>query len=132
MDQVSRSTGLKIAAVILWTIAILGIVTVGIPMLAGGAAASANADGPPFWLVVFSFVVDALTIVVAYGVWRAERWGIILAIVISAFNAVLNTAGVLGSSEVAMQIMTGIFVFASLGVIYLCLRGEPEALSKSV
>ena len=130
MEQVSRLTGLKIAAVILWAIALLGIVVVGIPILASGAAGSA--DGPPFWLVVFSFVVDALTIVVAFGVWRAERWGIILAIIISAFNAVLNTMGALGDPDAAFRIMAGVLVFASLSVIYLCLRREPEALSTSV
>ena len=35
MNQLSRSTGLKIAAVILWTVAVLGIVIVGIPFLTG-------------------------------------------------------------------------------------------------
>jgi hypothetical protein len=126
MNQLSRATGLKIAAVILWTMAILGIVTVGIPVLTGSRT---DIDGPFFWLVIFSFAVDAITMVVAYGVWRAERWGIILAIAISAFNAVLNTMGALGDPNPGLQIMAGIFVFASLSVIYLCLRREPNTLS---
>ena len=130
MNQLSRSTGLKIAAVILWVIALLGMFTVGIPFLANGMAATT--DGPPFWLVVLSFAVDAITIVVAYGVWRAERWGIILAIAISVFNALLNTMGALFDTQMELQIMAGVFVFASLGVIYLCLRQEPQPLSQTV
>jgi hypothetical protein len=128
MSQLSRSTGLKIAAVILWTVAALGIVTVGIPFLTGSRP---DAVGPVFWLFVFSFAVDAITLVVAYGVWRAERWGIILAIVISSFNAVLNTMGALFDADMAIRMMAGSFVVASLFVIYLCLRREPAALAES-
>jgi hypothetical protein len=128
MNQLSRSTGLKIAAVILWTVALLGIVTVGIPFLTGGRP---DIDGPIFWVFVFSFAVDAITLVVAYGVWRAERWAIIMAIVISAFNAVLNTMGALADPDMALRLMAGSFVVASLSVIYLCLRREPAALAES-
>ncbi|MCB0197299.1 MAG: hypothetical protein KDJ65_35455, partial [Anaerolineae bacterium] len=65
MSQLSRSAGLKIAAVMLWVIALLGIATVGIPFLTG---ARPGVDGPFLGLVIFSFAVDAITIVVAYGV----------------------------------------------------------------
>lgn len=130
MNQLSRSTGLKIAAVILWVIALLGMVTVGIPFLANGMAPTP--DAPPFWFSVLAFAVDAITIVVAYGVWRAERWGIILAIAISVYNAILNTMGALFDPRMEIRIMTVVFVFASLGVIYLCLRREPAQLAKSV
>lgn len=129
MSQLSRSAGLKIAAVMLWVIALLGIATVGIPFLTG---ARPGVDGPFLGLVIFSFAVDAITIVVAYGVWQAARWGIILAIIISVFNAILNTGGAIGEPNMAIRIMAGAFVFASLGVIVLCLRREPQALTQSV
>ena len=127
MNQLSRSTGLKIAAVILWTVAVLGIVIVGIPFLTGNRPDA----GSFFWVFVFSFAVDAITLVVAYGVWRAERWGIILAIVISSFNAVLNTMGALADPDMAIRMMAGSFAVASLVVIFLCLRREPAALAES-
>ncbi len=130
MSQLSRSTGLKIAAVILWVFTLLGMVTVGIPFLASGMTATPG--GPPFWITVLTFAVDAITIVVAYGVWRAERWGIILAIAISVFNAILNTMGALFDPRMEIRIMAGVIVFASLGVIYLCLRKDPERLAESV
>jgi len=130
MNQLSRSTGLKIAAVLLWVIALFGMFAVGIPFLAAGMTASP--ESPPFWFNVLAFAVDAITIVVAYGVWRAERWGIILAIAISVYNVILNTMGALFDTRLEFQIMAGLFVFASLGVIYLCLRREPAQLAKSV
>jgi hypothetical protein len=129
MNQMSRATGLKIAAVILWAIALTGMAAVGIPILTG---ARTDAEGPFFWLVIFSFAVDSITMVVAYGVWRAERWAVILAIVISVFNAILNTGGAIGDPQAAMRMMAGTLAVASLVVIYLCLRQAPKPLAESV
>ena len=70
MNKLSRSMGLKIAAIILWTVALLGILMVGIPILASGMPANINATGPLIMLAGFSFAVDAITILVAYGVLR--------------------------------------------------------------
>jgi uncharacterized membrane protein (DUF2068 family) len=136
MNQLSRSTGLKIAAAIVFAQALIGIIWFDLPFLAGGMTAldqAANAGGsPPFWLAFLSFAVDAITIVAAYGAWRAARWGIILVIVVSVFNAILNTYAVVFDPYLATRILEGVFVFASLSVIYLCLRREPELLAKSV
>ena len=136
MNQLSRSTGLKIAAAIVFAQALIGIIWYDFPFLASGMAVldqAANAgEGPPFWLAVLSFAVDAITIVAAYGAWRAARWGIILVIVVSVFNAILNTYAVVFDPYLATRILEGAFVFASLSVIYLCLRREPQLLAKSV
>lgn len=127
MKNLSRSTGLKIAAVLLLAIALAGIFAVGIPTFMGYRADLP--DGPPLGVVIFSFAIDAITIVIAYGVWRTERWGVISAIVISVFNAILNTAGMLGDPLMSMKILTGCILIASLFVIYLCLRQRNETLA---
>jgi hypothetical protein len=137
MNQLSRSTGLKIAAVIVLAQALIGIIWYDLPFLAAGMAAleqaaSTNEAVPPFWLAFLSFAVDAITIVAAYGAWRAARWGIILVIVVSVFNALLNTYAVIFDPIMATRILEGAFVVASLSVIYLCLRREPQLLAKSV
>jgi hypothetical protein len=53
-------------------------------------------------------------------------------IAISVYNVILNTMGALFDTRLEFQIMAAVFVFASLGVIYLCLRREPAQLAKSV
>ena len=128
MNQLSRSTGLKIAAIILWVMALLGIIVVGLPYIRGGI----SFDDPVYGLNLFSSSVDVVTVLVAYGVWRAERWGIILAIVISVFNAILNTGGALLDPNIGVRIMAGTFVFAAISVIYFCLRRDPMAHSQQV
>jgi hypothetical protein len=137
MNHLSRSTGLKIAAAIVLAQALIGIIWYDLPFLAGGMAgleqaANAGEAAPPFWLAFLSFGVDAITIVAAYGAWRAARWGIILVIVVSVFNALLNTYAVIFDPILPTRILEGGFVVASLSVIYLCLRREPQLLAKPV
>src|SRR5258708_5097110 len=118
MNQLRRSTGLKIAAVIVLAQALIGIIWYDLPFLASGMAAleqaaSTNEAVPPFWLAFLSFAVDAITIVAAYGAWRAARWGIILVIVVSVFNALLNTYAVVVDLNMPTRILEGAFVVAS-------------------
>jgi hypothetical protein len=136
MNKLSRSTGLKIAAVIVLILALFSIVVYDIPFLTQGMAAidqAANADqGPPFFVVVLGFAVDVLSIVAAYGAWRGERWGVILLIVVSAFNSINGAFAALFAPWPATRILAGVLIFVNLGVIYLCLRREPKSLTESV
>jgi hypothetical protein len=136
MNKLSRSTALKIAAVIVLVLALLDMIVYEIPFLTSGMAVldlAANADqGPPFFMVLLSFAVDVLAIVAAYGAWRAQRWGVILVIVISAFNSINNALAAVFAPWMATRIFAAVSVIVYLGVIYLCLRREPKALAESV
>jgi len=132
MNNLSRSTGLKIAAVIVLGLALFSMTVYDIPFLTQGMAAidqAANANqGPPFFMVILGFAVDVLSIVAAYGAWRGERWGVILIIVISAFNSINGAFAVIFAPWMATRILAGVLIFVNLGVIYLCLRREPKSL----
>ncbi len=136
MNKLSRSNGLKIAAVIVLGLALFSIIVYDIPFLTQGMATidqAANADqGPPFFMVVLGFAVDILSIVAAYGAWRGERWGVILILVVSAFNSINGAFAALFAPWPATRILAGVLIFVNLGVIYLCLRREPKSLTESV
>lgn len=136
MNKLNRSTGLKIAAVIVLGLALVNIIVYDIPFLTQGMAAldqAANADqGPPFFMVILEFAVDVLAIVAAYGAWQAQRWGVILLILVSAFNSINVALAAVFAPWLATRILAGISVVLYLGVIYLCLRREPKPLTKSV
>ena len=136
MNQLSRSTGLKIAAVIVLVLALVNMVVYDIPFLAQGMVAldqAANAGGGPnFFDVILGFAFDVLAIVAAYGAWRAERWGVILIIIVSAYNCFNNALAAVFAPWVATQIFAAVSVVLYLGVIYLCLRREPKSLTQSL
>ena len=133
MNNLSRSTGLKIAAVIVLVLSLFSMVVYDIPFLTQGMAAldqAANADqGPPFFMALLGFAMDVLGIVAAYGTWRAQRWGVILVIIISACSSINGAFGALFAPWPATRILSGVLIFVNLGVIYLCLRREPKPLA---
>lgn len=132
MSNLSRSAGLKIAAVVVLMLTLVNLVMFQIPDLMAGMEAVnqvANADqGPPFFMVLFGFVLDILAFVAAYGAWTEQRWGVILLIVISAFNCLMATAGALFLPVVSLRILGVVMVILYLSAIYLCLRREPKSL----
>ena len=136
MNKLSRSTGLKIAAAIVLVLALVNVIVYDIPFLTQGMAAldqASNADqGPPFFMVILGFAFDVLAIVAAYGTWQAQRWGVILMIIVSAYNCFNNALAAVFAPWVATQIFAAVSVLLFLGVIYLCLRREPKSLTQSV
>ena len=136
MNNLNRSNALKIAAVIVLVLTLFGMIVYDIPFLTQGMAAldqAANADqGPPFFMVILGFTFDILAIVAAYGAWQAQRWGVILILIVSAFSCINNALAAAFAPWMATRILAGIFVLGYLGVIYLCLRREPKSLAHSV
>ncbi|MCB0212944.1 MAG: hypothetical protein KDJ52_26615 [Anaerolineae bacterium] len=136
MNQLSRSTGLKIAAVIVLVITLIDMVVYELPDLAGGMAAvdqvSDAVGGPPFFMVILGFAFDVVAIVAAYGAWQAQRWGVVLLIMVSAFNCFSSTAAAIFAPWFATQIFGVVSLILFLSAIVLCLRREPQALTQSV
>ena len=136
MNKLTRSNALKIAAVIVLGLGLFDMIVYELPFLTRGMAAvdqAANANqGPPFFMVILSFAVDVLAIVAAYGAWQAQRWGVILLILVSAFNCISAASAAIFAPWEATRILGAVFVIVYLGVIYLCLRREPKSLTKFV
>jgi hypothetical protein len=136
MNKLSRSTGLKIAAAIVLVLALVNVIVYDIPFLTQGMAVldqASNADqGPPFFMVVLEFAFDVLAFVAAYGTWQAQRWGVVLIILVSAFNSINDALAAVFAPWPATRITAAVSIVLYLGVIYLCLRREPKSLAKSV
>ncbi len=81
MPVPSRSTRLKIAAVLSILVALTGLALYDLPNLPNGPAGVDD----PYALVVLSFASDVLAFVAAFGTWRREKWGIVLLMVVNVF-----------------------------------------------
>ncbi|MCB0165741.1 MAG: hypothetical protein KDI79_16035 [Anaerolineae bacterium] len=136
MKQLTRSQGLKIAAVIVLVLTLIDMVVYELPDLASGMVAVDQAadavGGPPFFMVILGFAFDVLAIVAAYGTWQAQRWGVILVIMVSAFNCISSAAAAIFAPWVATRIFAAVSLILFLSAIVLCLRREPQAFTQSV
>lgn len=133
----NRATALKIAAGILLALALLDLFIYELPALMLGQAAVdqiANADGggPPFFMVLLSSALDVLSIVTAYGLWRGQRWAVILAIIISAFGILSGLGGVLFAGDIGTQLFAGLGVVLSIATIVLCLWRERKPRERAM
>ncbi|MFD0744603.1 hypothetical protein ACFQ1L_24370 [Phytohabitans flavus] len=116
----SRSTALKIAAVLAVLVAIIGIALYDLPNLVLGADESES----PFGLVIGSFTSDVLALVAAYGAWRAQKWGAVLLIVVNAFWIVQAITSLLVDTAAVEMVFSSVMLVHHIVVITLCLWRE--------
>lgn len=125
MNRLSRSTALKIAAVMALVLNLIEIVAYDLPDLFRGAAAvnqiSDTTGGPPYSAVLLIFVISIVGVVATYGVWRGQKWGIVLLIIVSVLHELDSLAGFLFAPLLTTRIMGGIGLVVHLVVIVFCL-----------
>jgi hypothetical protein len=78
--------------------------------------------GPPFWLIVATFVIGVLGLVAAYGVWRAQKWGIVLSIILSALGILATLPGVMFAPLLPLRLWGVVLIVWSAAIIVLLLR----------
>ncbi len=121
MKSLSRSTTLKIAAVIsflLGAINSLGSLTF---ITQGAAAVNQSPAGPPYFVELILFVTGIVGAVAAYGTWKQMRWGIVLTIVANLLNVLSAAPGILFAPRPWGFIASTIVVLLSIIIIVLCL-----------
>lgn len=120
MAAMTRSTALKIAAVLSVLVALLGIGLFDLPNLVLGA----NDSEAPFAIVIGSFASDVLALVAAYGAWRGQKWGAVLLIVVNAFWIVQAISTLLFESAAGDVVLSTVMLVHHIAVIGLCLWRE--------
>ncbi len=126
MNHISRSTALKIAAVISLLLSVLSI-PVTLSFLAQGAnAVNTSPAGPPYFVEVILFVTSIVGVVAAYGTWKQMRWGITITILISCINLLSSGPGLLFAPRPVGLFASLVTVVLSILTIVFCLWRDPK------
>lgn len=121
MNRLSRSTALKIAAIISLAISIFAVID-ALPYLSRGAEAVNQAgDAPPYFVVVLGFVLSIMRIVSAYGTWQNQRWGIIITLLATALDTLAAVPGIFFAPTTYLWVGSTISTFIGIVIIVLCL-----------
>jgi uncharacterized membrane protein (DUF2068 family) len=104
--KTSRSGVLTIAAILLGLISLLSLAT---PLLVG----------PTLPVKVLAVVTGLIGLLAAYGLWKAKRWGMILAIILSALNALSAAPGLFVQPNPIATIGAGVTVAFSVLIVVL-------------
>ncbi len=124
MKGLSRSTALKIAAVLS---ALMGAVSIlnTLPLIARGAiGVAASTDSPPYIILMIGLITGVVAIVGAYGAWNQQRWGIVLTILVNLLNGLGALPGVLFAPQPGLRMMAIVTVGVAILVIVFCLWRE--------
>lgn len=131
MPRLSRSTAIKIAAVISLLLGVYGFIS-ALPYLALGAnTVNQVADGPPYFVIFWSFVFALLAMLAAYGTWHNQRVSIVVALLANAGNALLAAPGILFAPTTFLQISSSIGTLLNMIVIVLCLWRDSKPIRPS-
>ena len=126
MKRLSRSTALKIAALLSLLISLYGFV-VNIPLLAQGAAAFDGTQGPPYFIIVVLFALSIVGLLATYGVWHNQRWAIVLTILVAALNVLTAMPGVFFAPVWYWQLSSATITLFGIATIVCCLWRERSA-----
>jgi hypothetical protein len=126
MNSISRSTALKIAAVLAFLIGAFNVV-VSLPAVTQGAAViNASPDSPPYIVMLIGLLAGVAGMIAAYGTWKQQRWGIVLTIILTAINGLSAAPGILFAPETFLFIAAIFTVIISILIIVLCLWRDPK------
>ncbi len=84
-------------------------------------------SGPPVAVKVLSVVMGLLGLLAAYGLWNRKRWGMIVAIVVSALNALSGVPGLFVHPNLAATIAASGGIAISLLIIVLTVLPSARA-----
>ena len=72
--------------------------------------------------IVYSAVAaGVIGLVAAFGLWKARRWGMILTIIVSAFNMLSAAPGLSAAPNPGLLVTAGVYVVLSALIIVLVL-----------
>jgi hypothetical protein len=127
---VPRSRNYVIAAVLAGLLSLENAVTSLVQASQGAAKINHSSSLPPYWVVVGGVVVGLIGLVAAYGVFRMQRWAVVLTLVLMVVTGLVSLLGAAFASTVVDQVGSGVSAIVSGAVIYLLLRRDRAVESK--
>jgi hypothetical protein len=92
----TRPRNFTIAAVLMLLFSLISIAIETPNLMLGLAAATQyNGDGPPFFLSLLNVITGAMGLVAAIGVWRMQKWAVVLTIVLAAVGILTSLPAIL-------------------------------------
>lgn len=104
-----RPTSLMVALALLVLLSLGNFVLLFVP----------GANQIPAAIVYSGIAAGVLGLIAANSLWKARRWGMILTIIVSAFNLLSSAPGVLAGPNPGLQVLAGAYAVLSAVVIVL-------------
>ena len=122
----THSKSLTVAAILQLLLSIVAIAA-SIPLLLLGAESVDTAGtSPPYFIAMLGFAIGLVGVVAAYGVWKRQKWAIVLTIVLRAVDVLAALPGVFFAPTAVWRVLAIGGSILGILVIVLLLRREPR------
>jgi uncharacterized membrane protein (DUF2068 family) len=127
---VPHSRNYIIAAVLAGLLSLEGAVTSLVLVSQGAAKINHSSNQPPYAIVIGGVIVGLIGVVAAYGVFRTQRWGVVLTLVLMVINGLFSLPGIPFGPTVFDKVSAVVTVVVAGTVIYFLLRRDKAVESK--
>ncbi len=121
----TRPQKYTISAIIqfVWCLMNVGLALMTLPQ---GAAALDTMEGPGYFFTILNLIVGLAGLFSAYGVWKNQKWGVILTMVIEVIYGLTALPGLIFAPTLESKIGAYIGVLIAVVVIALLLWPKPK------
>jgi hypothetical protein len=123
----SRSPNYTIAAVLAGLLSLANTITALVLLPQGSDKINHSSNQPPYAVILVTVVVGLIGIVAAYGVFRTQRWGVILTLVLMVINVLISLPGIPFGPTVFDKVSSAVGLVVAGGAIYFLLRRDAMA-----
>jgi uncharacterized membrane protein (DUF2068 family) len=110
----------------IWINAFVAVVSIAFALVyLPRGADDLNENYVPYPVIVIGLVLGVLGLMSSYGLWRKERWGVILTMVVEILQVITGAPGVIFGPDTFTQVSSVILLVVNIVVIVLLLR-RPE------
>ncbi len=123
----TRPKTYTIAAIMTFVFSALGLATTFPSLAQGSIAVNHGLVDWSYVLLVISMITNAMGLVSAYGVWRNQKWGVILTIILSVLNGLPTLPGVVFAPTVGIKLLAATATIINIIIIALLLWPKPKS-----
>jgi uncharacterized membrane protein (DUF2068 family) len=127
----SRSRNFTIAAALAGLLSLANTIVALTLLPQGSDKINHSSNQPPYAVILIEVVIGLVGIVAAYGVFRTQRWGVILTLVLMVINVLISVPGIPFGPTTFDKVSSAIALLVSAAVIYLLLRRDTRAKAKA-
>jgi hypothetical protein len=127
----SRSRNYTIAAVLAGLLSLANTIIALALLPQGSAKINHSSDQPPYAVILIEVIVGLIGIVAAYGVFRTQRWGVILTLVLMVINVLISLPGIPFGPTTFDKVSSAVALLLSGAAIYFLLRRDTRVQAKA-
>jgi uncharacterized membrane protein (UPF0136 family) len=126
----SRSRNYTIAALLAGLLSLANAITALVLLPQGSDKINHSSNQPPYAVILIGVVIGLIGIVAAYGVFRTQRWGVVLTLVLMVVNVLVSLPGIPFGPTMFDKVSSVVGVLVAAAAIYFLLRRDTRVEPK--